>query len=60
MEQAVAAEHEHRYNSQVLRHSHDSGNEPHGYFQHAEDFPQEAPGPDETWNGQPFETVQQP
>ncbi len=50
-------EHEHRYSGQTLRHSHDGGDQPHGYFQHAEDFPQEQPGPDETWNGQPFTTV---
>jgi len=49
--------HEHRYSSQVLRHSHDGGNEPHGYFQHPEDFPQEEPGSGETYNGQPLTTA---
>jgi hypothetical protein len=48
------SEHEHRYSSQTLRHSHPDGDKPHGYFQHPEDYPQEAPGPDETYNGEPI------
>lgn len=52
--------HEHRYSGQVLRHSHDGGNEPHGYFQHPEDYPQEQPGPGESYNGQPFAIAANP
>jgi len=46
--------HEHRYNSQVLRHSHDGGNQPHGYFGHEEDYPKDAPAPGELYNGEPL------
>lgn len=46
--------HEHHYSGETLRHSHDGGNEPHGYYGHAEDYqPHISPG--ELYNGEPLE-----
>lgn len=36
-EESPAAEHEHRYMGQTLRHSHAGGDQEHGYYEHAED-----------------------
>ncbi len=35
--QLVQRIHRHEYQGQVLEHSHDGGDRPHGYFEHAED-----------------------
>jgi hypothetical protein len=46
--------HSHRYRGQALRHSHEGGEVPHGYFGHPEDYPPVPPEPGEFYNGKPL------
>jgi hypothetical protein len=46
--------HWHSYAGQTLEHEHIGGGQPHGYFGHPEDYPQDAPSAAESYNGEPL------